>query len=256
MISPCDILESRLGELYKCSRAGEYWRVTTPLVYPDGDMIEVYCKALGNRVIVSDMGDTYGWLMLNSVSSKLSPKHKEMFDRIAYVNGVENDRNMIKTIVSVESTHDAIVRVAQAAARAADISFTFRARDTSSTADEVEEYLADNSVRFDRNVEMPSVYGRVHTVHFRTVCDDTHSLVALLTAGTKSAAQPTFNRTLRMWEELYDTQGFRQKYNFVSLFDDTAGVWTEGELALIQKWSATCLWSDPDTFLHTLKHAA
>jgi hypothetical protein len=54
----CVDLERGLGELFTCAPQGEFQRIRTPYLYPDGDNIDLFLKADGNVVTVSDLGET------------------------------------------------------------------------------------------------------------------------------------------------------------------------------------------------------
>jgi hypothetical protein len=45
--SPCEEIASTIGELFSCSSVGEYTRIRTPYLYPDGDVVDLFLKTNG-----------------------------------------------------------------------------------------------------------------------------------------------------------------------------------------------------------------
>ncbi|MDE0101303.1 MAG: hypothetical protein OXN89_02885 [Bryobacterales bacterium] len=68
-IRACQDLQQGLGALFMCSDHGEYQRIRTPYLYPDGDIIDVFCKVEGDVVKVSDLAETTGWPRMQSAST-------------------------------------------------------------------------------------------------------------------------------------------------------------------------------------------
>jgi hypothetical protein len=50
----CAELDRGLGELFACAPQGDYCRIRTPYLYPDGDNIDLFCKADGDVTTVSE----------------------------------------------------------------------------------------------------------------------------------------------------------------------------------------------------------
>ena len=59
-------LQREIGALFTCSEHGEYQRIRTPYLYPDGDNIDLFCKVVDDVVTVSDLAETTGWLRICS----------------------------------------------------------------------------------------------------------------------------------------------------------------------------------------------
>ncbi len=63
----CQSLHSQIGALFECVDTGERVRIETPFVLPDGHQIDVYWRDTPWGQVVSDLGDTYGWLFVNVI---------------------------------------------------------------------------------------------------------------------------------------------------------------------------------------------
>ena len=121
--------------------------------YPDGGFVDVFVSAgEAGRYLVTDFGDTLGWLRMNSTGSTLSPNQRAMIDDVALTLGVELDRGQLQLVGDGAPLADHVQRLAQAAVRVADISFTFRAQTTDTVADDVDEWLRSRSFEVQRGV--------------------------------------------------------------------------------------------------------
>jgi len=55
-------LKSGIGELFTCTEHGDFQRIQTPFLYPDGDTIDLFCKTDGDTVTITDLAETVRWL--------------------------------------------------------------------------------------------------------------------------------------------------------------------------------------------------
>ena len=118
----CEALKSDLGELFTCTEQGAYQRIRTPYLYPDGDNIDLFCKAQNDVVSVTDLGETTRWLRMQTVSPKRSPKQRQLIEDICLSHGVEFYKGMLQARCRPnDSLAMVVTRVAQAALRASDL---------------------------------------------------------------------------------------------------------------------------------------
>lgn len=111
-----------LNSLFTYERHGEFERIRTPYLYPDGDIIDVFCKLQDDVVIVSDFGETTRWLRMQTVSPRRTPKQKALIQDTCQTHGVEFFKEMILARCRPEDQLAAlVVRVAQAALRVSDL---------------------------------------------------------------------------------------------------------------------------------------
>jgi hypothetical protein len=93
-IDLCREIAEGMGALFECAPHGEYIRIRTPYLYPDGDMIDIFCKPQGEVTLVTDLGETSRWLRMQTVSPRRSPKQKALIDDACLTHGVEFYRGM------------------------------------------------------------------------------------------------------------------------------------------------------------------
>jgi len=85
----CTAIRSGLGPMFDCSVNGDYVRVRTPFLYPDGDFIDLFLKSANQGVTtVSDLGETVRWLNSNTLSAKRSPKQAGLISDISQTHGL------------------------------------------------------------------------------------------------------------------------------------------------------------------------
>ena len=142
MLSPCEEIAKTIGELFTCSTVNDYIRIRTPLLYPDGDVIDIYLKEKEGQYILTDLGETLRWLRMQTISEKMSEKQETLIQDTLLTHGVERYKGMlIIKIQGNENLASAVTTLSQAAFRVSDIWFTFRTRAFESIIEEVAEFL-------------------------------------------------------------------------------------------------------------------
>ena len=137
----CQDLQRRIGALFTCSDHGDYQRIRTPYLYPDGDNIGLFCKVDGDTVTVSDLAETTGWLRVQSAALRRSPKQTRLIEDACVAHGIEFYRGMLQARCRPgDELAQVVTRVAQAALRVSDLWFTFRTQAIESITDEVADF--------------------------------------------------------------------------------------------------------------------
>jgi len=240
-----------------CSEHGDYQRIRTPYLYPDGDVIDVFCRAEGDTVTVSDLAETTGWLRMQSAALRRSAKQKLLNEGACLTHGVEFYSGMLQARCRPgEELAQVVTRVAQAAIRVSDLWFTFRAQGVQTITDEVAEFLTERELGFDRAEKLAGRSGRGWTVDFHVRTERRSSLVQVLSTGNRAAAHRVSEHVLAAWHDLNHLAAGPEALTFVSLFDDTADVWAEEDFRLVEPLSTVSRWSRPDEFAAVLSEAA
>ena len=250
-------IAAELGELFSCAEQGEYERIRTPYLYPDGDNIDLFCKTAEDVVTVTDLGETTRWLRMQTVSPRRSPKQTQLLQDACLTHGVEFYRGMLQARCKPgESLGTVVTRVAQAALRVSDLWFTFRTRAVESVTDEVADYLAERSLPFVRSERLAGRSGRSWDVDFHVRAPVQSSLVYVLSTGNRSAARKVAEHVCAAWYDLNHLAAGPEGLRFVSLFDDTVDVWANEDFRLVEDLSVVTRWSRPDEFAGHLAEAA
>ena len=253
----CRELQRQMGALFTCSEQGGYQRIRTPYLYPDGDNIDLFCKVEGDVVTVSDLAETTGWLRMQSAALRRSPKQARLIEDACVTHGIEFYRGMLQARCRPgEGLAEVVTRVGQTALRVSDLWFTFRTQAVESITDEVAEFLTEREFGFERAEKLAGRSGRGWTVDFCVRTKLRSSLVQVLSAGNRAAAHRVSEHVLAAWHDLNHLATGPEALTFVSLFDDTADVWTNEDFRLVESLSTVSRWSRPDEFAAVLNEAA
>ena len=250
----CSAIRSGLGPLFECAAKGEYVRVRTPYLYPDGDFIDLFVKSTGPGIsTVTDLGETVRWLNSNTLSAKRSPKQAGLIADISQTHGVEFFRGMLKARATEPANlADAVTRVSQAALRVSDLIFTSRLRSVESVTDEVADFLLELSLPFERNKRLIGRSGKSWRIDFQVSTPQRGSLIAVLSSGSRSAAQQITKNAVATWFDLSVYSSSPEPLTFISLIDDSADVWSEEDFNLVASISEVARWSAPETLSQLL----
>jgi hypothetical protein len=230
-------------------------RVRTPFLYPDGGIIDLFVLERDGRIEVTDFGEALGWLRLQSPGGQLSPKQKRLVEDVCLTLGIELLRGQLVRRVQDGFVSRAVLDVAQAALRVADLWFTMRTRAVETVADEIGDWLAEKAIPFERDVTHPGRSGRIWKVDYQTHLPERTSLIFLLATGSRAAARRVTEHVVTGLYDLSHLKVVQPRLSFVSLFDDTEDVWQEEDFRLVEGLSRVARWSRPDEFEATLRAA-
>ena len=254
----CESLRDRLPTLFECTSAPHgSVRVRTPFMYPDGDIVDVFVEERGGESVVTDYGESLGWLQMQSVRDQLTGNQRQMVDDVCLTLGVELDRGQLKLrCANASALSDAIHRLGQAAVRVSDIWFTIRSRAVASVADEVEAWLRERKFDSKMNARRDGRSGRKWTVDYEVVAETQTSHVFLLTTGSQAWARRLSERVVAACTDLSHLTFDKADASFVSLFDDTVNVWARRGFCIVEPFSRIAIWSQPEEFEHVLATAS
>ncbi len=250
----CTIMSPSLPLLFECAPAPkEGVRVRTPLLYPDGGIVDVFVVERNDGYAVTDFGDALGWLSLQSTSSRRTRKQQLLVEDVCQTLRLDLDHGqLIRRGVSLEGISAAVVEVAQAAVRVSDVWFTMRSQSLQTTAEEVDEWLKERQIDFKARVQKRGRSTRNWTVDFETYVNEQTSLVLLLITGARGAVRRVVERALAGWVDLSHLKESQSALTFVSLFDDSQNVWREEDFGLLEIHSKIARWSRPDELKNIL----
>ena len=275
----CVSLGKSLPALFECTPAPrEGVRVRTPLMYPDGGVVDVFVVEQSGHCYVTDFGETLGWLRMQSTSAGRSPKQTRLVEDTCQTLGVKLHRGqLVLRTNGADGLGEAVLRLAQAAVRVSDLWFTFRTRTVRSRAGEtiagktedfdwqarsirhgvqavgtvaskVADWLVEKEISFKQDVIQPGRSGQSWTIDYQTHTDNRTSLVFLLSAGSRGAARRRTERVLAGCVDLNHLKDRQPHLAFVSLFADTEDVWRQEDFSLVEQYSEVARWSQPDKF--------
>jgi hypothetical protein len=252
MTISCETVAEQVGMLFTCSQVNQFIRIRTPLLYPDGDIIDIFFQQTGEQLVLTDLGETLRWLRMQTVAARRSKKQDRMIADVTMNHNVELFRGML--LVRVKDLSELgvqVMRLSQAALRVSDLWFTMRNQAFESIADEVQEYLVEHRIQHERDKRVIGRSSRPWSVDFHTFHPNRSAYVTVLSTASSSAAQNITNTALARWIDLASYQA-SQNIRFVSLFDDSADVWREYNFKQLEDVSEVVLWSSPEQFLEKI----
>ena len=103
---------------FECSPAPqEGVRVRTPLMYPDGDIVDVFVLERDDGYMVTDFGDALGWLHVQSESMQQSQEQRLMIEDLCRTLGIElHSGQLVLRSDSDDALEKTVLRVAEAVA--------------------------------------------------------------------------------------------------------------------------------------------
>ncbi len=253
----CAALRQGLPALFECAPAPrDAVRVRTPMMYPDGGIVDVFVLGRGDSFTLTDFGETLGWLRMQTVSPKRTPNQRRLIEDVCDTLGLELHRGqLVLRGVAVSELCETVTRLAQGAVRVSDIWFTMRSRSFVSAVEEVGEWLTERDIAFEQSVQQEGRSGNTWTVDYRTYTDARTSLIFLLSTASRSVARRVSEHVVSGWVDLSHLKNVEPKTAFVSLFDDTSDVWREEDFRMVEDLSEVARWSHPEELEEILRAA-
>ena len=133
-------IETSLSSLFECTEMPkDTLRVRTPLMYPDGEIIDVHVIDLKTHYNITDFGETLGWLRMQTIGTQRSPRQNRMIKDVCQTLGIDLTRGQLTLQVNrIDALAEAITLVAQAALRISDLLFTLQKSEVE-TKDETDD---------------------------------------------------------------------------------------------------------------------
>jgi hypothetical protein len=209
-------------------------RISTPFRYPNGSQIDLFLQVTGdmfNDYILSDYGMTANYLLDMQIKPWAAKKRRLLIDDICSVLGVAYSAGKLQIHIDqrdLAALPQAMVRVAQACIRVADLSFTQRLQIIGTFQEEVEEFIAENNLSYEPDVTLIGEYDREIKIDFRVQGKAVTSLIQTLSTPSVTNAH---NRSLEVFSRWYDLlRIYRPTNQFITLFDTTNNIFRRDDL--------------------------
>ena len=217
-------------------------RLSTPFRYPDGSNIDLFLGTdshLHTPIKLTDLAHTAAYLLDIQIKSWATQKRKHIVDDVCKLLGVYREDGELVVRLTEDELNEghlpsAMVRLAQACIRIADLSFTQRLRAPVGFKDDVEEFISAEGVTVEPAVALPGRYGKDVPVDFRTKGRKVESLVLTLSTQNSAAAHGLSNEVFRRW---YDLEPQRAGHQFLTIYDSTNDVFRDDDIARLSEVS-------------------
>lgn len=255
-MSLCDValdqLRTYFSEFLACSPTQHgYYILTTPLLYPDRDHIQLYLtEQPDNRYLVSDFGQTMMKLSTYGFEPGRTPRRRAMLFQIITSMGVRYDNGRFYVIVSEDQLGAKTWDLLSAVHKAADLVFTVTAYTKATFADEFENFIAERQIQYERGKQLPLPIGTTESVDFWINHSDLSKAVLLLSASSVGYAVQRSDRVYRTFSELRLADFHAHR---LSVIDDRQDVWDEIVRTRLSHVSTVLLWTDTREVEHALR---
>lgn len=211
------------------------WRVVTPLLYPDGSPVAIDYHGdvdLFGSVRLSDAGRTAALLADSQVFIDGYEKREHILADICRTLRVQNKDGELLIIVEVgQNLADAVLRLAQACVRVADLYYvqSFRAQSgfreifaeflRQTRPDHIEEYTIEG--QFGRRIKT-DFYTRQHS--------GVGNLIITLSSANETSSHSVANDVFCRW---YDLERYRDTFRFLTVVDSSSKTFRPADLGRV-----------------------
>ena len=226
LVQQCDVVKN--GAL----------RIATPFNYPNGSQIDLFLEHTNNLFggyLLSDGGQTADYVADMHFKLWATKKRRILIDDICNLLQVGQSAGGFEIHLEPQQLNElpqAIVRLAQACIRIADLIFTQRLQNTGTFQEEVEEFIALNDLPYEPDIYLIGAFNKEVKVDFRVHGQKVTSLIQTL--STRTNAHPLSNEIFRRW---YDLQPYRVNNQFITIYDETSNVFRDDDLQRLNDFS-------------------
>lgn len=240
----------------------------TPMMYPDGSIVDVFVLDRAGEHVITDFGATLSWLRMQSARGSITNKQQGVIEDVCRSMGVEqHNGQLVLRCAEGERIADSLLLLSQAAARVSDIWFTFSSYSTDSArmatvanarmdiAAEVNSWLREQRLEAKRSVKYPGQSKLEWSIDYEIYAEAHTALVFLLSAGSRTKARQVTEHVLAGCIDLRYLEETQPQYTLVSLFDDRdyrKDIWEASDFALVGGHSKVARWSYPEEFQNLL----
>lgn len=132
--------------LVTASISTDWVEISTPFVGPFNDTVDIYAKKDGNKIILSDDGNTLRDLELSGLEISHSPKRKEILDKILINYGVRINNEELITEATERDFPQKKLNLISAISETADMYYLAKHTVASVFREDVKSYLDEQEI--------------------------------------------------------------------------------------------------------------
>jgi hypothetical protein len=226
LVVECDVVKS--GAL----------RFATPFRYSDGSQVDLFLTEkdvlFGHKYVLSDFGQTTAYLLDLQIKPWATKRRKQVIADVCRALEVEQADGQLQIRLrdsDLADLSEAVVRLAQACIRVADLTLTQRLGAPSVFREELEEFLADENLEYEESITLVGRFEKDVPVDFRVYGRHVKSLVLTLSTANTAAAHGLGNEVFRRW---YDLEPYRPDHQAVTVWDTRNDVFHDDDLARLR----------------------
>jgi hypothetical protein len=222
-------------------------RITVPFERSDRDAITLWIRQEGNDYVITDEGETYGYLYLSNINLDQSRREKRLsstkqryeLDRAKYEVKLTTDR---------ENLGYRLLDAIQAVQSISHLAYTRRQYTQTEFKDEVGNYIEGKGCHYERNVDIDGD-SEPHRVDFH-VHNGKPTYLDALHVEDVSTAHSMAERTAFKW---VDIQAAEPDVTTIAVLDDESGEYDERTVRILSNYSDRYIpWSTRGTLVEVI----
>ena len=228
--------------------------IETPFIFPNGDLLDLSIEQTADGFVVSDLGETCGWLFRVSGIDNLTSARREKIHEIENGTGVQFWHGALR--YECQSSADlsmGVHLVAQAALQMAELRHFTKAAPRPRNRDRLDEWLETKSLKVDRGVRVPGRSRRRWTIDYRTTLDGHDSFAMWLDRPDHPSALAAQYRTYTTYADIMRSANGVASVPRISILDGADAQWSAEDRALLEDVSSVVCWPDQDQLLALLQ---
>lgn len=247
----CEQITQQLAQLFACEQRSFGTLLRTPLVRPDGDLVEVVVREEPTGVVVTDLGESVRWL--DTVGGTI-PRGSRVEGLLTAHGAAFIDGEVVVRAQPHEPLALTVLRAAQACLDFSTTIYSQRAKPERNFEGEVKHRMGELRVPFS-DESLRGASGMRYRVTQAGSVHQRFRLVNCLSSRGKPYAQQLAKLTRCMWDDLRDLKKHQEAgyADYVSVLDDfQPGLWGPPEIKLLERVSIVVFWSQAPSFAQAL----
>lgn len=224
--------------------------IETPFIFPNGDLLDLSVEQTSDGFVVSDLGETCGWLFRTSGIDNLTPARHEKIHEIENGTGVQLWHGNLR--YQCESSGDialGVHSVAQAALQMAELRHSTKAAPRPRNRDRLDEWLEAKSLKVARGVRVPGRSRRNWKIDYRTTLDGHDSFAMWIDRPDHPGALAAQYRAYTTYADIMRSANGVASVPRISILDGADAQWSAEDRALLEDVSSVVCWADQDQLL-------
>lgn len=224
------------------SNSSDWTEISTPFVGLFNDTVDIYTKKEGNKIILSDDGNTLRDLELSGLEISRSPKRKEILDRILINYGVRISNDELITEATERDFPQKILNLISAISETADMYYLARHTVASVFREDVKTYLDEQELIYTPYFISKGSTGLEFTFDFQIAYRNTEIVIKSFNSVNKMNL-PHFLFTWEDIKKVREQQTQKEIIGLAVINDIDREVSEEYLSALDSKGAQHILWS-------------
>jgi len=228
--------------LITANNSSDWIEISTPFVGLFNDTVDIYAKKEGNRIFLSDDGNTLRDLELSGLEITRSPKRKEILDRILINYGVQMNNEELITEANDRDFPQKKLNLISAISETSDMYYLARHTVASVFREDVKTYLDEQELIYTPYFISKGSTGLEFTFDFQIAYKNTEIVIKSFNSVNKMNL-PHF---LFTWDDIKKVREQQTQKDIIGLAvinDIDREISDEYLLALANKGAQYILWS-------------